>query len=291
MDISNLRRTLDVFFEQFLQSVPKRIQTNHEDYGYEALLRLDLCLTALCGKNSFREKHHYLQMQDKMGRIPHLYQLLGVVWARPDHLKGGKAAVPAASTFCEARQRLQFEPNTIIFPAGFQEAFQKRQEKHDFLHIATDGKNVRQTEEGKKSNVVFIHGVCDGIALFTSKVQEESNWIKTEFSNVMKTVMQQETFKNQEVWFTGDAIYNTPDLWEGLKNANAFGCFPIKGNAPILLKQAQNRAQRKQASTPIFTISYKRNSKKVQDSVQTFGLKNGKSVFRIQRIITKNKVD
>lgn len=291
MKISNLKRTLDVFFEQFFLSFPQIIQTNHEDYGYKALLRLDLCLSAFCGKNSFREKHHYLMMQEEIGRISHLYQILGVVWARPDHLKGGKAAVPAASTFCEARQHLKLMSNATIFPAGFQEAFQKRQEKHDFFHIATDGKNVCQTEAGKKSNVVFVHGVCDGIAIFTSKVQAESTWIKEEFPKVMETVMHQVLFKNQEVWFTGDAIYNTPTIWDGLESAKAFGCFPIKGNAPDLLKQAHNRAKRKQILTPIYKISYQRNSKKVTDWVQTFELKCGKSVFRIQRLITENRVD
>lgn len=178
--------------------------SNYCSYGYENLFWLELFLQAFQFK-SIESKRKFLLKLKSQNALKKFYHKIGIQF----HKKTlNPESIPAKSTFSEYKKALLHLKSTIqLIHKVVQMKLEQSLSLNKFLHVAIDGKDIRNTGTGlrHRDNLKSIHFYTKGLLLYDEFTTNENGWIK---DNLNQSLKKFKKFIKSPMIFTGDCAYN-----------------------------------------------------------------------------------
>ena len=222
--------------------------SNYCTYGYENLFWLEIVLSLL-GHLSLREKVGFLVFLEDKGKLANFYKNIGIKYRRTS-----KNKIPSIATFSQYKRSFickEMDYTHLV------KSLSKSIKSNDYYHISIDGKDIRNSGKCLKGrdNVKSIHCVYDKMLIYSDYTQNENQWIKNNFSNVIQYFKSHPFNKGKDIIFTSDCIYNNKHIRQKMNEYGCYYLFPFKSQ----YKQFGQYFHQKKLIKEKYIIKYNKN--------------------------------
>lgn len=161
----------------------------HLKYGNSNLFFIEFVLNLLGFKTIDSKIDYLLDLQEKDLLIK-FYQSLGI---KNFHRKSiGLDHIPAKSTFSEYKNTIQLNSPSLLLVNVRASKLKEIIEKEALIHIAIDGKDIRNTGSKKYvSNIKSIHLYGHNHLFYSEFTNNENTWIKDNLGLSIKLLKEQ----------------------------------------------------------------------------------------------------
>lgn len=204
------------------------LSNGHSKYGNAHLFFIEFVLNLL-GFKTIDSKVDYLLDLQKKGLLITFYQALGI---KKFHRKSiDLNNIPAKSTFSEYKNTIQLNSPSLLLVNVRAAKVKEIIEKESLIHIAIDGKDIRNTGSTEHAgNVKSIHLYGHNLLFYNEFTNNENNWIKDNLQSTITLIKEQ---INKPLLFTGDGIYNNAVTRKIFNELGVYYLLPFKKKSKI----------------------------------------------------------
>jgi hypothetical protein len=204
------------------------LSNGHSKYGNSNLFFIEFVLNLLGFKTIDSKIDYLLDLQEKDLLIK-FYQSLGI---KNFHRKSiDLNHIPAKSTFSEYKNTIQLNSPSLLLVNVRAAKVKEIIEKESLIHIAIDGKDIRNTGSTKHAgNIKSIHLYGHNLLFHNEFTNNENNWIKDNLQSTIALIKEQ---INKPLLFTGDGIYNNAVTRKIFNELGVYYLLPFKKKSKI----------------------------------------------------------
>lgn len=204
------------------------LSNGHSKYGNSNLFFIEFVLNLL-GFKTIDSKIDYLLYLQEEDLLIKFYQSLGI---KNFHRKSiDLNHIPAKSTFSEYKNTIQLNSPSLLLVNVRAAKVKEIVEKESLIHIAIDGKDIRNTGSTKHAgNIKSIHLYGHNLLFYNEFTNNENSWIKDNLQSTIALIKEQ---INKPLLFTGDGIYNNAVTRKIFNELGVYYLLPFKKKSKI----------------------------------------------------------